>query len=78
MTSLDHKDFWKLIAQAEKNSLTHMVLEVSSHALYQSRIRPIKFHAVGFTNLSREHLDFHRTMEHYAQTKSELFAEVVL
>ncbi|MEY3197761.1 MAG: UDP-N-acetylmuramoylalanyl-D-glutamate--2,6-diaminopimelate ligase [Candidatus Parcubacteria bacterium] len=77
MTSLDHKDFWKFIAQAEKNGLTHMVIEVSSHALYQSRIRPIKFSAVGFTNLTREHLDFHRTMEHYALTKSQLFAEVL-
>ncbi len=54
-----------------------MILEVSSHALYQSRIRPITFTAVGFTNLSHEHLDFHWTMEHYAKTKSQLFAEVL-
>jgi UDP-N-acetylmuramoyl-L-alanyl-D-glutamate--2,6-diaminopimelate ligase len=77
MTSLDHKVFWKYIKKAEAKGLTHMVIEVSSHALYQSRIRPTKFKAVGFTNLSREHLDFHWTMEHYAQSKSQLFAEVV-
>lgn len=77
LTSLSHRDFWKLVQQAEKNGITHMVVEVSSHALYQYRIWPLKFMGVGFTNLSREHLDFHWTMEHYARTKAKLFGNVV-
>ena len=77
MTSLDHKMFWSYIDQADHNGLTHMVIEVSSHALYQYRIWPLMFESVGVTNLTREHLDFHWTMEHYAQTKGELFGRLV-
>ncbi len=73
MTSLDHNVFWKYIDQAKKNWITHIVIEVSSHALYQYRTRPLHFAACWCTNLSREHLDFHRTMEHYARSKGELF-----
>ncbi len=77
MTSQWHKDFRLLLCRAKKNWITHMVLEVSSHALYQSRIWPITFQSVWITNLTREHLDFHWTMEHYAATKAELFSLVV-
>jgi UDP-N-acetylmuramoyl-L-alanyl-D-glutamate--2,6-diaminopimelate ligase len=54
-----------------------MVVEPSSHALQQYRIRPSKFVAVGFTNLTHEHLDFHGTMDRYFQAKSELFSKYV-
>lgn len=76
MTSLDHKVFWRLIQQAEKNGVTHMVIENSSHALYQYRTRPLRFSWVAITNLTREHLDFHRTMDHYARSKAELFGRL--
>lgn len=74
LTSLSRGDFWWYIQQAEQQHLDYMIVEVSSHALYQYRTRPLRFDVVACTNLSREHLDFHRTMEHYAQTKAELFA----
>lgn len=74
MTSLDHMLFWKLIQEAEKNWVTHLVLEVSSHALYQYRTWPIRFDGVWCTNITREHLDFHGTLNHYAKTKAELFS----
>lgn len=74
LTSLSRGDFWWYIQQAEQHHLDYMIVEVSSHALYQYRTRPLQFDVVTCTNLSREHLDFHRTMEHYAQTKAELFA----
>jgi UDP-N-acetylmuramoyl-L-alanyl-D-glutamate--2,6-diaminopimelate ligase len=48
-------------------------LEVSSHALAQARVDGIHFEVVAFTNLSHDHLDFHRTMEEYARTKASLF-----
>lgn len=76
LTSLSHRDFAKLCKQARDNGYTHMVIEVSSHALYQWRTRPVRFHAVALTNITREHLDFHRTMEHYARTKCALFSRV--
>lgn len=77
MTSLDHKVFWNFIQQAEKNGITHMIVESSSHAMYQYRSWPIRFAGVGITNLTREHLDFHRTMDHYARSKAELFERLL-
>lgn len=75
LTSLSHWEFQRMLYRAVQNGLTHMVIEVSSHALYQWRVRPIKFMGVWFTNLSREHLDFHWSMEHYFATKFRLFRE---
>jgi UDP-N-acetylmuramoyl-L-alanyl-D-glutamate--2,6-diaminopimelate ligase len=49
-------------------------MEVSSHALAQDRIDGVRFHTAVFTNLSRDHLDYHRTMEAYGEAKARLFA----
>ena len=51
------------------------VLEVSSHALAQDRAAGLSFRAAGFTNLTRDHLDYHRDMESYFQAKRRLFTE---
>ncbi len=54
---------------------THVVMEVSSHALYLKRVAGIRF-AVGiFTNLTQDHLDFHKTMESYCDAKALLFRQ---
>ncbi|MFL5319376.1 MAG: UDP-N-acetylmuramoyl-L-alanyl-D-glutamate--2,6-diaminopimelate ligase [Myxococcaceae bacterium] len=52
-----------------------VVMEVSSHALQQERVHGLTFRAAGFTNLSRDHLDYHKDMEEYFQAKRKLFAE---
>lgn len=75
LTSVSHRTFQKLLRTAVRNWLTHMVIEPSSHAMYQFRLRPVKFSGVWFTNLTREHLDFHWTMDHYFRTKFRLFRE---
>lgn len=75
LTTLSHRDFCRYMSLAKKHHLTHMVIEASSHALYQFRLRPVKFEAVGWTNLTHEHLDFHRTMDHYFRTKASLFTQ---
>jgi UDP-N-acetylmuramoyl-L-alanyl-D-glutamate--2,6-diaminopimelate ligase len=49
-------------------------MEVSSHALHQSRVDAVRFHTAVFTNLTRDHLDYHGTMEEYAASKAMLFA----
>lgn len=51
------------------------VMEVSSHALEQGRVKGIGFDVGVFTNLTRDHLDYHKTMEHYFQSKKRLFTE---
>lgn len=55
--------------------VTHVIMEVSSHALVQKRVFGIKFQVALFTNLSRDHLDFHGDMEHYFQAKKTMFSE---
>ncbi len=53
--------------------MTHLVMEVSSHALDQHRTSGVRFDAGVFTNLSGDHLDYHNTMDHYASAKRRLF-----
>ncbi len=55
------------------SGVTHVVMEVSSHALALERLAGLCFDVGGFTNLSRDHLDFHGTMEAYFQAKQKLF-----
>ena len=50
-----------------------VVMEVSSHALTLGRVDGVKFAVGGFTNLSRDHLDFHPTMQDYFDAKARLF-----
>jgi UDP-N-acetylmuramoyl-L-alanyl-D-glutamate--2,6-diaminopimelate ligase len=54
---------------------THCVMEVSSHALAQSRVLGLRYAAGAFTNLHHEHMDYHKDMEDYFQTKSRLFSQ---
>lgn len=56
-----------------KNNVDSVVMEVSSHALDQGRVAGTEFNTVIFTNLSRDHLDYHGTLEEYANAKFQLF-----
>lgn len=62
-----------LLKEARHKGFKFVVMEVSSHALSQDRLLPLKFDLAGFTNLSRDHLDYHRDMEEYYQAKKKLF-----
>ena len=48
---------------------THATLEASSHALHLGRIYAMQFHTAGFTNFTRDHLDYHQTMDAYFAAK---------
>lgn len=63
----------KKIKEMNETGVTHLVLEVSSHAISQHRILGIPIHGAIFTNLSQDHLDYHVTMEEYAAAKIKLF-----
>ena len=64
-----HRQFSELL----NNGFTHVVMEVSSHALEQYRAADIDFDYGVFTNLTPEHLDYHKTIENYYHAKSKLF-----
>ena len=62
-----------VILQAD---VTNVVMEVSSHALDQYRVKNCKFQGAAFTNLTQDHLDFHITMENYFNAKAKLFTSL--
>jgi UDP-N-acetylmuramoyl-L-alanyl-D-glutamate--2,6-diaminopimelate ligase len=66
-----HRDFSQMVAGGDKAA----VMEVSSHALDLGRARGIDFRAVAFTNLTQDHLDYHRTLEAYFAAKCRLFLD---
>ena len=51
-------------------------MEVSSHALEQGRVQSIEFDVAVFTNLTQDHLDYHKTMDEYAKAKAKLFSSL--
>jgi UDP-N-acetylmuramoyl-L-alanyl-D-glutamate--2,6-diaminopimelate ligase len=63
----------RLLGELRDEGRTAVAMEVSSHALTQHRVDGIVFDVAAFTNLSREHLDHHRTMEEYFEAKAGLF-----
>ncbi|MDK3158818.1 UDP-N-acetylmuramoyl-L-alanyl-D-glutamate--2,6-diaminopimelate ligase [Kamptonema cortianum] len=70
-------ELWQLLVQAQENGIEDVVMEVSSHALFERRLSGVQFDVGVFTNLSQDHLDFHGTMEEYASAKKLLFTEAV-
>jgi UDP-N-acetylmuramoyl-L-alanyl-D-glutamate--2,6-diaminopimelate ligase len=62
-----------LLAEMAGNGVQAVVMEVSSHALVQGRVGGVRFAAAGFTNLGRDHLDFHGDLEEYFRAKALLF-----
>jgi UDP-N-acetylmuramoyl-L-alanyl-D-glutamate--2,6-diaminopimelate ligase len=66
------------IAELEASGVTHLALEASSQGLDQYRLDGVRVTAAAFTNLTRDHLDYHRTMEDYFAAKMRLFREVVV
>ncbi len=74
-TTPEATDLTLLLRQAVVSGCTHGALEVSSHALALKRVYGIKFVSAAFTNLTRDHLDFHGDMESYFRAKSLLFSE---
>ncbi|MBD8881552.1 UDP-N-acetylmuramoyl-L-alanyl-D-glutamate--2,6-diaminopimelate ligase [Rhodanobacter sp. 7MK24] len=63
-----------LLAEFRDAGATHVAMEVSSHALEQGRVGAVDFEVAAFTNLTRDHLDYHGSMEAYGTAKAKLFA----
>ncbi len=74
-TTPDALGLHKLLREMVDTGVDTVIMEVSSHALDQERVHGLTFRAAGFTNLTRDHLDYHKDMETYFQAKRKLFTE---
>lgn len=64
---------WNFISEAKKAWCTYLVLETSSHAIFYNRIYGLHYDTAVLTNISQDHLDLHKTMDNYTDTKLQLF-----
>lgn len=77
LTSPDPITLHRLLAALTEEGCTHAAIEASSHGLIQKRLDAVRLAAAAFTNLTRDHLDYHRTMEAYFYAKARLFGELL-
>jgi UDP-N-acetylmuramyl-tripeptide synthetase len=77
LTTPEALDTQKLFKEMVQNGITHVVMEVSSHGLDLHRVDHCQFDVGVFTNLSQEHLDYHKTMDAYFECKKRLFVELL-
>ena len=76
-TTPDPIELHRILADLAKSGVTHLALEASSHGLEQRRVDGVRLAAGGFTNISRDHLDYHLSFEAYFKEKLRLFGELL-
>ncbi|MBO7243740.1 MAG: UDP-N-acetylmuramoyl-L-alanyl-D-glutamate--2,6-diaminopimelate ligase [Alphaproteobacteria bacterium] len=77
MTTPDSISLAKTLFDLEEKQVEYVVLEASSHGLVQNRLASFSFESAGFTNLTRDHLDYHGSMEEYFKAKKILFQKLL-
>lgn len=75
-TTPESIDIYRELHKMRKNKVRYTVMEVSSHALALNRVDSMNFQAAVFTNLTQDHLDYHKTMREYASQKTKLFKKL--
>ncbi len=75
-TTPDVADLQPILRQMVDEGVTHCVMEVSSHALDEERVAGVEYDTAVFTNLTQDHLDYHKTFENYLAAKAKLFEKV--
>ncbi len=78
LTTPDSRTLHQSMRALKAQGIDHVALEASSHGLDQRRLDGIHFEAVAFTNLSRDHLDYHKDMEQYRDAKLRLFTDLLV
>jgi UDP-N-acetylmuramoyl-L-alanyl-D-glutamate--2,6-diaminopimelate ligase len=78
LTTPDPVELHRTLDQLAGEGVTHLALEASSHGLDQHRLDGVRIAAGAFTNLSRDHLDYHPTLEAYLAAKLRLFEELIV
>jgi len=76
-TTPEAPDLQNIFKQMVDNGVTHCIMEVSSHSLAQKRVDGSRFVGGIFTNLTQDHLDYHKTMEGYFESKTRLFTDFI-
>ncbi|QTA82089.1 UDP-N-acetylmuramoyl-L-alanyl-D-glutamate--2,6-diaminopimelate ligase [Desulfonema limicola] len=77
VTTPESLDLQKILSIMKENGVTHVVMEASSHAIDLHRLDGCHFNIGVFTNLTQDHLDYHKDMESYWQSKQRLFTEYI-
>lgn len=77
LTTPDPVELHRVLAELADEGVTHAAMEASSHGLDQRRLDGVKLSAAAFTNLGRDHMDYHATIEEYLAAKIRLFTEVL-
>lgn len=72
-TTPESFEIWELLSEMKNNNVTDCAMEVSSHGLALGRVEGLDFDCAVFTNLTSDHMDFHKNMEEYYQAKKKLF-----
>ncbi len=75
LTTLDSSELNRQLSKLCDKQISYVALEASSHGIIQNRLDGISLNGAIFTNLSHDHLDFHKNMEHYFSAKKKLFTE---
>ena len=75
LTTLDSSELNKQLSKLYDKQISYVALEASSHGINQNRLDGINFNGAVFTNLSHDHLDYHKNMENYFSAKLKLFTE---
>jgi len=78
LTTPDPIELHRMLDRLAGEGVTHLALEASSHGLDQHRLDGVRIAAGGFTNLSRDHLDYHPTIEAYLAAKLRLFGDLIV
>ncbi len=78
LTTMGPVDLHRSLGQLVERDVKRVAIEVSSHALTQDRVRGVEFDGAVFTNLTRDHLDYHKSMRNYADAKMKLFEQLKL
>lgn len=69
-------DLYDLILTAKEHGCKNVMMEVSSHALHQERVKGLNYKVAAFTNLTQDHLDYHKTMENYLEAKKLILKQL--
>ena len=76
-TTIDPINLGKILANLKKQKIENVIMEASSHGLQQNRLDGLKFNVGIFTNLSHDHLDYHKSMNNYLKAKLYLFQNLL-